>query len=279
MLSKREKTDDAYVTGNQVRISSQLAGTVVEVFVRNTSRVDGRPGAAATRPHRCAAGARPRRGRAGPDGAPGAVSSRHSPPVRCHYHRAQAGTASRRAGSGATRAAAGRSGRGRRGSAPRARCRGPGAGPARRRREQQARCRPRTGGSMCRWWTTRPCSLRPRRYRDAWLALQRTRIVAPIDGYIAQRSVQLGPAHRAWRAADDHHPAAGRVARGQLQGRPAAPPAHRAAGPHRHRRVRRRRRIPWPGDRAVRPAPAPPSRCCRRRTPRATGSRWCSACR
>jgi membrane fusion protein (multidrug efflux system) len=29
-------------------------------------------------------------------------------------------------------------------------------------------------------------------YREAWLALQRTRIVAPIDGYVAQRSVQLG---------------------------------------------------------------------------------------
>src|SRR5262245_42944516 len=39
VFSRREKTDDAYVTGNQVRISSQLAGTVVELFVRNTSRV------------------------------------------------------------------------------------------------------------------------------------------------------------------------------------------------------------------------------------------------
>jgi membrane fusion protein (multidrug efflux system) len=40
VLSKREKTDDAYVTGNQIRVSSQLAGTVVEVFARNTSRVE-----------------------------------------------------------------------------------------------------------------------------------------------------------------------------------------------------------------------------------------------
>ena len=39
VFSRREKTDDAYVTGNQVRISSQVAGTVVDVFVRNTSRV------------------------------------------------------------------------------------------------------------------------------------------------------------------------------------------------------------------------------------------------
>jgi membrane fusion protein (multidrug efflux system) len=39
VLSQREKTDDAYVTGNQIRVSSQIAGTVVEVFARNTSRV------------------------------------------------------------------------------------------------------------------------------------------------------------------------------------------------------------------------------------------------
>ncbi len=40
VFSRREKTDDAYVTGNQIRISSQIAGTVVEVFARNTSRVE-----------------------------------------------------------------------------------------------------------------------------------------------------------------------------------------------------------------------------------------------
>lgn len=40
VLSQREKTDDAYVAGNQIRVSSQLAGTVTEVFARNTSRVE-----------------------------------------------------------------------------------------------------------------------------------------------------------------------------------------------------------------------------------------------
>ncbi|MET0280881.1 MAG: efflux RND transporter periplasmic adaptor subunit [Steroidobacteraceae bacterium] len=39
VLSKREKTDDAYVVGNQVRVSAQVTGTVVDVFARNTSRV------------------------------------------------------------------------------------------------------------------------------------------------------------------------------------------------------------------------------------------------
>jgi membrane fusion protein (multidrug efflux system) len=39
VFALREKTDDAYVTGNQVRISSQLSRSVVDVLARNTSRV------------------------------------------------------------------------------------------------------------------------------------------------------------------------------------------------------------------------------------------------
>jgi membrane fusion protein (multidrug efflux system) len=39
IFSRREKTDDAYVVGNQIRISAQVPGTVVEVLARNTSRV------------------------------------------------------------------------------------------------------------------------------------------------------------------------------------------------------------------------------------------------
>jgi len=40
VLSQREKTDDAYVAGNQVVVSSQNAGTVVEVAAENTTLVD-----------------------------------------------------------------------------------------------------------------------------------------------------------------------------------------------------------------------------------------------
>jgi membrane fusion protein (multidrug efflux system) len=40
VLSQRERTDDAYVVGNQVRVSAEVAGTVVEVFARNTSKVE-----------------------------------------------------------------------------------------------------------------------------------------------------------------------------------------------------------------------------------------------
>jgi membrane fusion protein (multidrug efflux system) len=39
VLSERERTDDAYVSGNQVTVSSQLAGTVVGVAVNNTDLV------------------------------------------------------------------------------------------------------------------------------------------------------------------------------------------------------------------------------------------------
>lgn len=39
--------------------------------------------------------------------------------------------------------------------------------------------------------------------REAWLALQRTRIVSPVDGVVAKRSVQVGAhitqARRCWR--------------------------------------------------------------------------------
>ncbi|HTQ36600.1 MAG TPA: efflux RND transporter periplasmic adaptor subunit [Steroidobacteraceae bacterium] len=39
VFSLREKTDDAYVVGNQVGVSAEVGGTVVEVLARNTSRV------------------------------------------------------------------------------------------------------------------------------------------------------------------------------------------------------------------------------------------------
>ena len=39
VLSEREKTDDAYVNGNQVVVTSQIAGTVVGVYAENTHLV------------------------------------------------------------------------------------------------------------------------------------------------------------------------------------------------------------------------------------------------
>lgn len=40
VFSQREKTDDAYVGGNQVTVSSQVAGTVTAVLADNTQRVE-----------------------------------------------------------------------------------------------------------------------------------------------------------------------------------------------------------------------------------------------
>lgn len=40
VLSKRERTDDAYVGGNQITVSSQLSGTVVAVLAENMQRVE-----------------------------------------------------------------------------------------------------------------------------------------------------------------------------------------------------------------------------------------------
>ena len=39
VLSERERTDDAYVSGNQVAVTSQIAGTVVGVYANNTDLV------------------------------------------------------------------------------------------------------------------------------------------------------------------------------------------------------------------------------------------------
>ena len=39
VLAQRERTDDAYVAGNQVSISSRVAGTVIEVLAENTGLV------------------------------------------------------------------------------------------------------------------------------------------------------------------------------------------------------------------------------------------------
>jgi membrane fusion protein (multidrug efflux system) len=40
VLSQRERTDDAYVAGHQVALSSQVAGTVVEIAAENTALVE-----------------------------------------------------------------------------------------------------------------------------------------------------------------------------------------------------------------------------------------------
>ena len=86
-------------------------------------------------------------------------------------------------------------------------------------------------------------------------------------------------ASQAGHAADVGDPARPGLGRRQLQGRPAAQPAHRPAGRRSPPTCTARRSNTTARSPAWAPAPARRSRCCRRRTPPATGSRWCSACR
>ena len=70
-----------------------------------------------------------------------------------------------------------------------------------------------------------------------------------------------------------------RVGRRQFPRDAAEGPAHRPAGDGHRRHLWRRHRLSRPRRRAGRGQSATPSRCCRRRTPAATGSRSSSACR
>jgi len=114
--------------------------------------------------------------------------------------------------------------------------------------------------------------------RSAWLAAHRTELPAPVDGFIARRSVQLGQrvaaARRSWPwcrcMACGWTPTSRKRSSATCASAsaPRSPPtcmapacATAATSPG------------WAWARARR------SRCCRRKTPPATGSRWCSASR
>ena len=82
------------------------------------------------------------------------------------------------------------------------------------------------------------------RVREAYLALSRAELVAPVDGYVARRSVQLGQRVQAGAPLLSVIAAQRRLGRRQLQGRPAAQPAHRPAGRARGRRLRQEGHLP-----------------------------------
>ena len=114
--------------------------------------------------------------------------------------------------------------------------------------------------------------------RSAWIASNSTRILAPISGYVVRRSVQVGqqvnpatdmvaivPLERVWIDANFKETQLAKIRIGQpvtvtadIYGSGLEIPRHhpRAGRGHRARR--------W--------------RCCRRKTPPATGSRSCSGC-
>jgi membrane fusion protein (multidrug efflux system) len=190
VLSKREKTDDAYVTGNQVRISAEVTGTVVEVFVRNTSKVEaGQPllrlddtdakqqlARAAAELARTVRQVRVQQAQAVQFDA--AITERQLQLARAQEdlakrepllaQQAVAGEEVRHAREAVQLAQAGLT----------------------QARQQSAAARALVAGVAL---DQNPAVVAASTaYQDAWLSLHRTTVVAPITGYIAQRSVQLG---------------------------------------------------------------------------------------
>ncbi len=190
VLSKREKTDDAYVIGNQIRISSQLAGTVVEVLARNTSRVEA--GQALLRLDD--ADARQALERAAANLAQTVRQVRQQTAQSAQYDaqiavreleldHAQQDLAQREPLL-AEQAVAGEEVRHARNAVAVARA-------ALRQSQQQAAAAHALVDNVS--IEKNPAVLAAAAaYKDAWLQAQRTTIVAPAGGFIAQRSVQLG---------------------------------------------------------------------------------------
>jgi membrane fusion protein, multidrug efflux system len=190
VLSRRETTNDAYVAGNQVRISSQTGGTVLEVLARNTSRVAAGqvlvrldPTDAQQALDRAAAAlaqaVRQVRASVEDSGQFDALVAVR----RLELERAEADLA-RREPLLAERAVADEEVRHAREAVALARAQ------LEQSRRQASAARAAVDSTTL---TDNPAVEAQRAaFRDAWIARHRTAIVAPLDGFIAQRSVQLG---------------------------------------------------------------------------------------
>ena len=190
VLALREKTDDAYVAGHQVSISSQVSGTVTEVRVDNTALVEAGqvlvqldPVDSATALARAEAelakAVRQVRQQSALAGQyDGAIQQR-----RLELERAEADLA-QRAPLAAEQAIAGEEVRHARETVAIARAALDQA------QRQSAAAHALVDGAAL---GDNPMVQEARaHYRDAWIAAKRNAIVAPIRGYVAQRSVQLG---------------------------------------------------------------------------------------
>jgi membrane fusion protein (multidrug efflux system) len=190
VLSKREKTDDAYVVGNQIGVSTEVAGTVVEVFVRNTSKVE----AGQTLLKLDDTDAKQRLARAAAELAQAVRQVRMQTAQSVQYdagiaerelqlERAQADLA-RREPLLAQQAVAGEEVRHAREAVQLAEA------ALTQARQQAAAARALVAGvSLEQNPAVQAASTA---YQDAWLELKRTTVVAPVGGYVAQRGVQLG---------------------------------------------------------------------------------------
>jgi len=190
VFSKREKTDDAYVIGNQVRVSAQVGGTVVQVLARNTSRVtagqpllrlddtDARQALQRAAAHLAQTVRQVQQQQAQSVQFEALVTERQLQLARAGEDLAQ------REPLLAEQAVAGEEVRHAREAVALARALLTQA------RQQSAAARALVAGVALE---DNPSVLAARTaYRDAWLQLHRTTVVAPLGGYVAQRSVQLG---------------------------------------------------------------------------------------
>ncbi|HTD72789.1 MAG TPA: HlyD family efflux transporter periplasmic adaptor subunit [Steroidobacteraceae bacterium] len=190
VLSKREKTDDAYINGNRVVISAQVSGTVIAVLADDTQLVNAGqvlakldPTDAQTALSRAASAlaqtvrqVRQQKATAGQydseiDSRRLELSraeidlSKRQPLIADH---AIAGEEVRHAEEGVKMAQA-----------------------ALRQAERQSQsAHALVDGTPVE---SNPAVLQAKdAYRDAWIAAQRNAVVAPVTGYVAERSVQLG---------------------------------------------------------------------------------------
>ncbi len=190
VLSKREKTDDAYVVGNQVGVSAEVGGTVIEVFARNTSRV----AAGQTLLKIDDTDAKQQLARAAAQLAQTVRQVRQQQAQAVQYDagiaerelqmtRAQADLA-RREPLLAQQAISGEEVRHAREAVQLAE-----ASLTQVRQQAVAAHALVAGVSLEHNPAVQAASTA---YQDAWLALHRTVVIAPVGGYVAQRSVQLG---------------------------------------------------------------------------------------
>jgi membrane fusion protein, multidrug efflux system len=190
VLSKREKTDDAYVNGNKVTISAQVAGTVVAVLADDTQLVKAGqvlakldPIDAETALSRSANALaqtvrQVRQQKATADQYDSAIETR-----RLELARAETDLAKREPLL-AERAIPAEEVRHAQESVEMARA------ALTQAQRQSKSAHALVDGTLV---ASNPAVLQARDvYRDAWISAQRNAVVAPVTGYVAERSVQLG---------------------------------------------------------------------------------------
>ena len=190
VLAKREQTDDAYVNGNKVEISAQVSGTVIAVLADDTQRVEAGqvlvrldPVDAQTALSRTASSLaqtvrQVRQEKATADQYDSLIETR-----RLELARAEADLAKREPLI-VDRAIAPEEVRHGRESVEMARA------ALTQAVRQSAASHALVDGAQVE---DNPAVLQAKAaYRDAWIAAQRNAVVAPISGYVAERSVQLG---------------------------------------------------------------------------------------